>query len=204
MTISFSLDNSEILTPSTLSAVGDDRQADVHRGVVVARAPVAGKRGIEHLAEPVDDHRLLHLAEDTVVDAGVVVGAARGFGEGPARHQDDAPAEGFDRGDLLLVGGDDIVDGRAGAGHELVGAGAGGNQRAGRALARHRPSGGSARAPRASPGPCRAARCPWPRRRRGRGPRDDARKATVRSQSIAASSQGSLSASGSATTWAAE
>src|SRR6266851_4845765 len=32
-------------------------QADLHRGIQVVRAPVAGKLGVEHLAEPVEDHR---------------------------------------------------------------------------------------------------------------------------------------------------
>ena len=46
-----------------LGGVGLDRgEAGVHRRHVVGVAPVAGQRRVEHLAEPVDDHRLLHLA----------------------------------------------------------------------------------------------------------------------------------------------
>ena len=83
---------------------GDDVEADVHRRVVVGVAPVAGERRVEHLAEPVEDHRLARLAQDAVVDAHVVVGRLRGGGERAARHQDDAAAQRLDRLDLLLVG----------------------------------------------------------------------------------------------------
>ena len=180
------------------------RQADVHRGVVVARAPVAGKRGIEHLAEPVDDHRLLHLAEDTVVDAGVVGGAAAALARARLAIRMMRPPSGFDRGHLLLIGGDDIVDGRAGGGIEVVGAGAGGNEGAGtlalpasseRAIS-SRAAGQSRPMPRWAVSMASATARPRSQRY--------SRKAMVRSQSIAVSSQGSLAASASATTCAAE
>ena len=98
--------------------VGDDRRGRSRIAAhVIGRAPIAGQRRIEHFAEPMDDHRLLHLAEDAVIDARVVVGAARGPGQRPARHQDDAAAEPFDRLDLLLIGADDVVDASSGARH---------------------------------------------------------------------------------------
>jgi hypothetical protein len=53
---------------------GDDVEADIHGLVVVNIAPIALEGGIEHLAQPVHHHRLLHLAEDAAIDAGVVVG----------------------------------------------------------------------------------------------------------------------------------
>ena len=82
-----------------------------------ARAdPVAGERRIEHLAQPVQDHGLAHLRQHAAVHLRVVVGRARAGGERAARHQDDAAARGFDRGALLLVGGDHAssVHGRVG------------------------------------------------------------------------------------------
>ena len=94
-----------------LGGIGRDHvDRDLHRLHVVLVAPIARERGIEHLAEPVDDHRLLHLAEDAVVDLGVVVGRSRGLDQRAARHQDDAAAELLDRGALLLVGADHVVD----------------------------------------------------------------------------------------------
>jgi hypothetical protein len=44
---------------------------------VVARAPIAFERRIEHLAEPMDDHRLARLRQDAVVDTEVIVRPAR-------------------------------------------------------------------------------------------------------------------------------
>ena len=173
MAISLSLSSSEILTPSTLAALAAiDVERDLHRLHVVRVAPVAGERRIEHLAEPVDDHRLLHLAEDAAVDLGVVVGRARGLDQRAARHQDDAAAELLDRRALLLVGADDVVDGDARAP-----ARDGRCRRRSRSArrespSRHRGCGGSARARSASPGPCRAARCPSLRRRRARATTD--------------------------------
>ena len=76
---------------------------------VVVMAPVAGERGIEHLAEPVDDHRLLHLRQNAAVDFGVVVRRTRGLHQRAARHQNDTPAELLDRGALLFIGADHIM-----------------------------------------------------------------------------------------------
>ena len=101
---------------------------------MVAVPPIAFECGIEHLAEPVDDHRLLHLAENAAIDLGVVVAAARRLHQRAACHQHDAPAEFFDRGALLLVGADDVVEGHVGARFEMIGAGAAADQRAGKIL----------------------------------------------------------------------
>ena len=112
MAISFSFDSSEILMPSTLAAWSlHDAEARVHRGHVVGGAPVAGERRIEHLAEPVDDHRLLHL--------GAGCGRRRARNRpGPCATRASArlairmmrPPMRLDRLDLLLVGADDVVD----------------------------------------------------------------------------------------------
>ena len=82
----------------------DDRGADVRRARVVGIAreaagadPVAGERGIEHVAQPVQDHRLAHLRQHAAVDLRVVVRRPRARRERAARHQDDAAARGFDR-----------------------------------------------------------------------------------------------------------
>ena len=78
----------------------------------------------------------LHLRQDAVVDAQIVVGAARGAHQRAARHQDDAAAQRLDRLDLLLIGADHVVDRDAGVGGEMVGAGAARDQRAGPVLGR--------------------------------------------------------------------
>ena len=135
MAISLSLSSSEIFTPSTLA--GFDAMTstrDLHRLHVILVAPVAVERRIEHLAEPVDDDRLLHLIEDAGIDLGVVVGRARRLHQRAARHQDDAAAELFHRGALLLIGADHVVDGDVRAGRKMIGAGAGADQRAGEIL----------------------------------------------------------------------
>ena len=171
MAISLSLSSSEIFTPSTLAALAAITSSATSIACVWSRvAPIARERRIEHLAEPVDDHRLLHLAEDAVVDLGVVVGRARRLHQRAARHQDDAAAELLDRRALLLVGADHVVDG-----HARRPARDDRCRRRRRSARRESPSrrrgcGGSVRATSASPCPCRAARCPSPRRRRGRGP----------------------------------
>ena len=71
----------------------DDADGSVHGRVEIARAPVAGQRRIEHVAQPMDDDRLLRLRQQAAVDVGVVV--RRPWRRAPARgrHQDDAAAD---------------------------------------------------------------------------------------------------------------
>src|SRR3569833_3162477 len=109
--------------------VADDVDADVHRRDVIDVAPVTLERRVEHLAEPVDDHRLLHLAEDAVIDLRVVVGRLGRDDERSRSHQHDAAADGLDRGDLLLIGADHVVERYARCRRELIGADAGENGR---------------------------------------------------------------------------
>ena len=90
--------------------VADDVDADVHRREVVDVAPVAFQRRVEHLAEPVNDHRLPYLREDAVIHPGVIVGRLRRDDERARGHQHDAAAHGLDRRNLLLVGADDVVE----------------------------------------------------------------------------------------------
>ena len=169
MAISLSLSSSEIFTPSTLAAWSAiTSTATLHRLLVVAVSPIARERGIEHLAEPVDDHRLLHLTENAAIDLGVIVAAARRLYQRAACHQHDAPAELFDLRALFLVGADDVVEGHVVTRIEMIGAGAAADQRAGKILALRRGSCGSIRARSSSRRPCRAGPCPWPRRRRAR------------------------------------
>ncbi len=85
-------------------------------------APISGERRIEHVAEPVDDHRLPQLRKHARVDFGIIVRGARRRGERPARHQYDAAAELFDRGALLLVGADHVVDADVRPRRQVIGA----------------------------------------------------------------------------------
>ena len=181
------LSSSETLTPSTLAALALMMATAVSIALSrSARAPVAGQRRIEHVAEPVDDHGLADLAEHAVVDLGVIVGAAAELRQRARGHQDDAAAGLLDRRDLLLIGADHVVDRLRVFHREMVGAGAGEHQRIAACLGGLRPSAGSVPARSASPAPCRAARCPSLRRRRGRESQTCSRNAMVRSQSIAA------------------
>ncbi len=103
---------------------GNNLERDLHRLVVVRMSPVSGQRRIEHLAQPVDDHRLPDLAEDALVDLVVIVRRLGHARQRPAGHEDNAAAERFDRGDLLLVGADHVVQARGGFRGQMVGAGA--------------------------------------------------------------------------------
>ena len=97
--------------PSTLSGCARMASSAVAIAVRdVRRAPIAGELRIEHVAEPVDDHRLARLGEQAVVDLEIVVGRARHAHERAARHQDDRRARRLDRLELLLVGADHVID----------------------------------------------------------------------------------------------
>ena len=111
MSISRCLSSSETLTPSTLAALALMMPTAVSIAVSrSSRAPVAGQRRIEHVAEPVDDHGLADLRQHAVIDLGVVVGAAAELCQRARGHQDDAAAGLLDRRDLLLIGADHVVD----------------------------------------------------------------------------------------------
>ena len=188
-----------------LGGVGvDDADRDVHRGIEARGAPVIRQRRIEHVAEPVDDHGLANLRQHAVIDLGVIVGAAAEFCQRARSHQDDAAAGLFDGRDLLLIGADHVVE-ALGVLHRRDG-----RCRRRRTPARRpspwppAPSAGSVPARSASPAPCRAARCPSLRRRRGRGPRHARETRWCGPSRSPRSATGSLSASGSATVWAAE
>ena len=60
-----------------LGGVGvDDGDRRIHRVVEILGAPISRQRRIEHVAEPVNDHRLANLRQHAVIDFGVFVGAA--------------------------------------------------------------------------------------------------------------------------------
>ena len=110
-----------------LVRVGLDRvERGRHRRGDIVGTPIAGKRRVEHVAEPVDDHRFAGLGQQAVIDPEIIVGRGRDPGEGAAGHQDDRRAGRLDRFELLLIGADHLVDrGRLGR-IEVIGAGAGG------------------------------------------------------------------------------
>ena len=113
--------------PSILCGVlADQGQHRLHGRLEVAAAPVAGERGIEHLAEPVQDHLAAALADQAAIDGEVVVRPLGDAAERAARHQDDLAAMLLDMADLLLIGADHVVEAARGLRIELVGAGAAG------------------------------------------------------------------------------
>ncbi len=114
-----------------LRGVGlDDAKRRVHRAHGVGVAPVARERGIEHVAQPVQDHGLARLREDAVVHALVVRGRPRHTRERAACHDDHAPAERLDRLHLVLVSGDHVVDGARALRREVIRADAARDERA--------------------------------------------------------------------------
>jgi len=119
-----------------LGVIVDDRNRAVHRAQVVAVAPVAFQRGVEHLAQPVNNDGLLDLPQNPVVDTHVVVGRPRNARQRAARHEDDAAAQGFDRGDLFFIRANHIVEGARVLRGEMIGPGAARDQRPGNATRR--------------------------------------------------------------------
>ena len=98
---------------------------------MIGVSPIAFQGGIEHLAQPVHDHRFFNLSQNSVVDGSVVIwrfGAGR---ECAARHQNDPPATCFDRFALFFVCADHVVRGQARVGRQMVGAGPGSHHGAG-------------------------------------------------------------------------
>ena len=118
--------------------------------------------------------------QDAVIDAGIVVGTLGDGGQRAAGHHDGAAAEALDEIELFLIGGDHIVERAGGARRQLVGAGAGG-----KVGALDSPRLGD-RAADQLPGvlpsrnPCRAAKCPSPRRCGSRATRDDGERPSSR------------------------
>ena len=119
------------LDPVDLGGVIMDELDEGVRGRVhVAAAPVAGQLRVEHLSQPVQHDRPADLGEDGVVDRPVVLGGLRGGGQVTRRHHDHLGSGTLDERDLLEVAGGHLLDGGR-PGGQVVGAGAGGDPRAG-------------------------------------------------------------------------
>ena len=97
-------------------------ETDFHRFPVVVVAPIAGERGIEHLAQPVDDDGFRNLRQDAVVDPEIVLRLPGGRGQSARGHQDYPTAGLLDRAALLLVGRDDVLDREVRVGRDVIGA----------------------------------------------------------------------------------
>ena len=123
MAISFVVVQEGQLDPVDPGGVGmGDGQRGLERGRERTCAPVAGERGVEHLAQPMQDHRLVGFGQHTGVDGLVVGRACRNAGQRAARHEDDPPAGLLNGGELFVVGGDDVVEGTRFRRVEVVGA----------------------------------------------------------------------------------
>jgi hypothetical protein len=72
----------------------DQTQHEVGGRRHVARAPVPGKGGVEHVAQPVQDHRFGGLRQERVVDPRIGVRIRTDCGQGAGGHQDDLPTGG--------------------------------------------------------------------------------------------------------------
>ena len=100
-------------------------KAGIHGGGDIGGTPVAFERGVEHVAEPVDDDRLLRLREHVAVDADVILARTLARGKGAARHEDDPSADAFDRFELFEIGVPDRTGCHVGRGGHMIGAHAG-------------------------------------------------------------------------------
>src|SRR6266851_132021 len=99
----------------------EDLEARRHGLVQVVMTPVTGQRGVESLAQPVDEGRLPKLRQHATVDARVIFWSARDARELAAGHDHDLAALVFDETALLLIGGFDIAEGAGGPRLEVVG-----------------------------------------------------------------------------------
>ena len=162
-----SASSSESLMPSTLAALSAMIASNV--SVAASRsacAPVAGERGVEHRARASGGSPARSsCGEDARRRPRVVVRAARGAASARLAIRITGAPVALDERALLLVGGADRPSrSRLAARREVVGAGA--RSRCAPPTARASAArGGSAPAWPASRAPCRAGRCPSPRRR---------------------------------------
>ena len=92
-----------------VSIGGDDREADLLGLVEVGAAPVAGKRRIEHFAQPMNQRRPAELGEHATIDARVVVGFVRDPRQLAAGHDHDPPALRLHELALFLICGLDLT-----------------------------------------------------------------------------------------------
>ena len=106
----------------------DDPERGVHGLFDIAAAPVTRQRRVEHLAQPVQHHRLFRLAEDAVVDTFVISRAFCNPGQCAAGHDDQFAAELFNRRHLFFVAGNHLVHGRHVLQHQVVGAATGSDE----------------------------------------------------------------------------
>ena len=191
--------------PSTFAAFARDHvEADVHRAVEVAVAPVAGERRVEHVAEPVQDHRLARPAPSTRrrrarsrrasartrASARLAIRMMRPPRSSTAAHCSSYAAI-TSSTRARRVGG------------RVIGAGAATRSARRGCRAPRRRCARSARATSASRGPCRAARCPSLRRRRAPATTGGGGTRASRPSRARRRATGRCAASGSATTCAA-
>ena len=100
------------------------RQAGLHGPGEVIAAPIAGQCGVKHVAEPMEDHRLVGLGQHARVDGEIVLRTSRDARQCAACHEDNTTAELLDRVQLVEIGADDVVDRASIFRIELVGAAA--------------------------------------------------------------------------------
>ena len=116
------------LHPVDLRAVLADQieERTRSRSVSSSRPPVPAQLRVEHLAQPVQDHRSSRLSQHARVDLKVVLGAASDGRQLAGGHHDRLRARRLDELDLLEIGAGDLAE-AAGRGDKLIGAGAGGD-----------------------------------------------------------------------------
>src|SRR6185312_15215545 len=89
-----------------------------------AATPVAAKLRVKHVAQPVQDHLAGGLRQYPVINLEILIRISGHGRKRPTCHHDDAATQPFDEIELLLVRGNNVVDGSRRAGHEMIGSAA--------------------------------------------------------------------------------
>ena len=84
--------------------VVDHREAGFRRIGKIFRPPIALESRIKHLAQPVQDNRMLGLGQNTGINLHIIIRRFRHAHQRPARHQDDAAAELLNGMQLFEIG----------------------------------------------------------------------------------------------------
>jgi len=91
----------------------DDTQRGFKCCLERVSAPIVFQLRIEHIAEPMQDDRLVACVQNLGIDGLILFCGIRDPGQGPAGHHDHPAATFLDGLDLFEIGADHIID-RAG------------------------------------------------------------------------------------------
>ena len=87
----------------------DQPQHEIRGAGDIGAAPIACQRRVEHIPQPMQDHRVARPVDQAAVNAGIdrLIRAHRG--KGAAGHQDQLATHSLDRLGLMLIGGQNRI-----------------------------------------------------------------------------------------------